>query len=143
MIWFLIFQKAELQHAFSTRINLPIWMNPNTSRQFLTLIPMQLTVLRNSIVLRYFSPAKFENNSADFTAHVIQRGLKISAQGLIFMLNHVIKKVYQNSKILQFLGVKSEIYQSGLFSGSIKVSSDCRFMASLMNRQGCNYVQNV
>jgi len=24
MIWFLIFQKAELQHAFSTRINGPI-----------------------------------------------------------------------------------------------------------------------
>ena len=29
-LWFLIFQKAELQHAFSTRIKGPIWINPRT-----------------------------------------------------------------------------------------------------------------
>ena len=40
----------------------------------------------------------------------MNRGLKISAQGLFFMQNHVTKKVFQNSKILHFLGVKSEIY---------------------------------
>ena len=48
------FQKAELQHAFSTRIKELIWINPCTNGKFSTLIPMQLIVLRNSLVLRYF-----------------------------------------------------------------------------------------
>jgi len=55
---------------------------------------------------------KIEDNLVDFTAQVKYRGLKISAKALIFMKNHMTKKVFRNSKILHFFGVKSEIYQS-------------------------------
>ena len=39
------------------------------------------------------------------------------------MQNHVIKKIFQNQKILHFLGVKSEIYQYGILYDSVMVIS--------------------
>ena len=39
------------------------------------------------------------------------RGLKFSALGWLWNANHMIIKVFRNSKILHFLGVKSEFYQ--------------------------------
>ena len=38
------------------------------------------------------------------------------------MQNHVTKKVFQNSKILHFLGVKSEIYHREIISSCIIVN---------------------
>ena len=58
----------------------------------------------------YLPIYKIEDNFDDFTAQVMYRGLKISAKGLILMQNHMTKPVFRNSKILHFLGVKSEIY---------------------------------
>ena len=55
MIWFPIFYIAELQHAFSTRIMGPIWMNFGTYMYFFTLIPMVQKFLEFSPSLRYFS----------------------------------------------------------------------------------------
>ena len=58
MIWFLSFQNAELQHAFSTKIMGWIWMNPGTYGYFFPLIPMVWKFLEFSPCLRYFSHLK-------------------------------------------------------------------------------------
>ena len=55
MIWFPIFYIAELQHAFSTRMMGPIWMNFGTYMYFFTLIRMVHKFLEFSPSVRYFS----------------------------------------------------------------------------------------
>ena len=49
------FLKAELQHAFFTRIMGPIWMNSGTYGYFFTLIPMVRKFLEFFLSLRYFA----------------------------------------------------------------------------------------
>ena len=56
MISFLVLSQAELQHAFSTRIMEPIWLNSGTRGYF----NMEFLMKLNSRFLRYFGhPQKF------------------------------------------------------------------------------------
>ena len=60
-----------------------------------------------------FPPGKLADILVNKSMYAGPTGLKFSAKGQLLKGNHLIIKFFRKSKILHFLGVKSEIYQTG------------------------------
>ena len=58
-----------------------------------------------------FPPGSWRTFLVNKSMHAGPTGLKFSATGQLSKENHVTIKLFQKSKILHFLGVKSEFYQ--------------------------------
>jgi len=82
--WFLDFQKADFQHAFSTRILWRIWLVKKPSAKFLMLIPMHLLVLEFLIFLGYFSLSEIDRHFGQYIIARWAKGAQIFSIGLTF-----------------------------------------------------------
>ena len=62
-----------------------------------------------------FPPGKLADILVNKSMYAGPTGLKFSAEGQLFKENHMTIKFFRKSKILHFLGVKSEFYHSPVF----------------------------
>ena len=58
-----------------------------------------------------FPPGKLADILVNKSMYAGPTGLKFSAEGQLFKGNHMTIKFFRKSKILHFLGIKSEFYQ--------------------------------
>ena len=125
-LWFLIFQKAEFRQAFFTTIMGPIWLTQKPFGWFSTLIPRQSTVLRNSIVLRYFSLREYWEQFCWFHSTGYVYGAENLCIGVIFYAESRDQKSF--SKLENFTLSRSKVWNLPMCSQNfLEIGPESRY----------------
>ena len=93
--------------------------------------------MRKELFWHTLPSSLFQAIFVNISAHARRRWLKFSAQGSFLMLNLMINEIFENSKILLFLGIESEIYHGRAVHESLSegvIEYECRPVNSIPNK---------